>query len=969
MSESGAVKDEEKSVADLKEQVFREIWPRFRESDSPQFTEDQVRSAVDLLFDFLEHRLGDDELDAVGTDIIKGLNRWFNGAELVKLVDRYEPFCKLLLKSVDPAKYAQLQAETGNRLSAAKVLKALSLLNNKALSAFESCPWDQFPPVAVVGKPDFLEHVARTYVFRNVDDHQARILNRRQKAEIAESFCVFLAWCVIRWNSQIRCAITTAAFTDHLKEYYQRFENIGKRFVELTAEARSADEYRILDPLANSARDASAGEAISVSSLPNVSRVTVIEAEPGAGKTSTLLFLAWQHASALLAGDSQHDHVPIYVDLKLLSHLKHSIESHVTDLLKPSIGRVKHTPWNSILLLVDGLNEISTDYRNGFKSELRELLARFKTLRLVLAGRPNSFRGEFEGRIVVLRRLSDEQVSKLFTRALGDQAKVEELTKAVRNSPFLSSWVRTPLHAAMIVSLAKHGGIDSLADFSTTVRCFVRGFLNRESIQAPDQTLLITKERLLSQLAFGTKESGELAFSKLTARSALETDKLLQETIDNHLLKFADSETLQFAHEVYHDYFAASELEARERLMAGLGVSFALANFAKPQWSECIRLFAGYSRAFRTLIERGAEQNPFLAWRLLKDGQDETPELIERVSDEAYCTLTAELKSKAQAEMAGACFFILADLERVELLEQALVEQAQIFEPKRLREGTFSEQEAAHEKQRQVAGPLSKALLLLTRLGLLEQEMGQGGRFFRAAESAIRGLERIKAARVLCAMLSSWTGSVFKASEIIPGSVLDALIRLGVDEILDREDVGMNITLAIWLKRASEAGFPQAWPAYGRVLRLARRAYVADAGLEFDGPSALHWLRMASDAGDSKGTLELSLLFLEEPELASAEGQGELMLRRLAQTCVEAQFELGTRLLRGIDIPKDEVSGFEFLLCAAECGHSQSRKFVHPALCGRLVAGPPPYIHLPSWVKPHEKRLRVLFPDFQAEFQ
>ncbi len=966
MTESGAVKDEERSVADLKEQVFREIWPRFRESDSPQFTEDQVRSGVDLLFEFLEHRLGDDELDAVGKDITKGLSRWFNDAELVKLVDRYEPFCKFLLKSIDQAKYAQLQADTGNRLSAAKVLKALSLLNNKALSAFESCPWDQFPPVAVVGKPEFLEHVARTYVFRNVDDHQARILNRRQKAEIAESFCVFLVWSIIRWKVQIRCAITTTTFTDHLKEYHQRFENIGKRFVELTAETRSADEYRILDPLADSARDASPSESISVSNLPNVSRVTVIEAEPGAGKTSTLQFLAWQHASALLAGNSQHDHVPVYVDLKLLSHLKHSIESHVTDLLKPCIGPVKPTPWNSVLLLVDGLNEISPDYRNGFKSELRELLARFKTLGLVIAGRPNSFRGEFEGRIVVLRRLSDEQVSKLFARALGDQARVEELTKAVQKSPFLSSWVRTPLHAAMIVSIARQGGIDALADFSTTVRCFVRGFLNRESIQASDQTLLITKERLLSRLAFRTRDSGELAFSKLTARLALETDKLLQETIDNHLLKFADSETLQFAHEVYHDYFAATELEAREHLKAGLGVSFALANFAKPQWNECIRLFAGYSGAFRTLIEQGAEKNPFLAWALLKDGKYGDSDLIERVSGEAYCTLSAELKSTAQAEMAGACFFILADLECADLLEQALVEQAQTFEPKRLREGTPAEQDAAHEKQRQVAGPLANALLLLTRLGVLEQEVRQEGRFFRAATSAIRGLERIKAARVLCLMLSSWTGSTFSPSAVIPGVVLDALIRLGVDEILDREDEGMNMTLAMWLKRASEAGFSKAWTAYGRVLRLARRVYVAEAGLEFDGPSALHWLRLASEGGDSAGTLELSLLLLEEPELASAEGQGEQMLRHLAETSVEARFELGTRLFRGDGIDKNEVEGFGFLLSAAESGYTAAQNSVNPLLCGEYV---PSHVLLPPWAKPYKERLKVLFPNVRCELR
>jgi hypothetical protein len=514
----------------------------------------------------------------------------------------------------------------------------------------------------------------------------------------------------------------------------------------------------------------------------------------------------------------------------------------------------------------------------------------------------------------------------------------------------------------MIVALAKQDGIDALADFPTTVRRFVRGFLNREIIQASDQTLLITKERLLARLAFRTKEAGELAFSKRTARSALETDKLLQETIDNHLLQFADSETLEFAHEAYHDYFAATELESSERSQAGFGVALALANFAKPQWSEIIRLFAGYSNVFKVLVERGAELNPFLAWRLLKDGQDETPELVERVSDEAYCTLSAELKSTAQATMAGACFFILADLERADLLEQALIEQSQIFEPKRLREGTSAQQEAALEKQSQVAVPLAKSLILLTRFGLLEQETGQEGRFCRAANGAIRGLERIKAARVLCAMLAAWTGSTFNESTIIPGAVLDALLRLGVDEILDREDEGMNKTLVIWLKRASEAGFSRAWPAYGRVLRLARRVYVAEAGLEFDGSSALHWLRKASEAGDSKGKLEIALLLLEEPELANSESEGERLLRELAQTDIEARYELGVRLMEGQELELNESAGFEHLLSAAESGHPGALSKVNPVACAEWGTGPEYGFILPPWAKPFADRLKVLFP-------
>ena len=108
--------------------------------------------------------------------------------------------------------------------------------------------------MGVVGQSDFLEHVARTYVFRNVDDHQARILNQRQKAQIAESVCVFLVWSVIKFSNEIGGALRTARFAGYLATVRDRFKDIDSRFVELTTEARSSEEYRFLCGAGSSSR-------------------------------------------------------------------------------------------------------------------------------------------------------------------------------------------------------------------------------------------------------------------------------------------------------------------------------------------------------------------------------------------------------------------------------------------------------------------------------------------------------------------------------------------------------------------------------------------------------------------------------------------------------------------------------------------------------------------------------------------
>jgi len=974
MGEFTTVQNHEQEIAGLKAFVLRETLPVFLASSLPKLPETEVKNAVCLLFDLLGYRVGDANLDGIGPQVLECLRSRCRNREHVKIADRFEPLAKFVLRLAFPARYESLVATLRNRFTLAEVLKELKLAEDTELRAWSLCPWQQFPPSNLLGKPDFKEQVGWTVRFRNTEDHLAPELDDVRESKLFQSVCVCMVWLAAKFDRDIRAALSRARFADYLRCVQARFADIGSRFVELTTEARLSEEYRFLDPLASLPTAASDGEKTDASRLADVNRVTVIEAEPGAGKTTTLQFVAWQRSVGLLSGKPDYNQIPVYLELKLLSHSRQTIEAAVHQALKPATGADMPMPWDSLLLLIDGANEVAPQEQTNFKAEIRDMLSRFTKLHVVLTGRPNSFKGEFEARIVVLQRLSDKQLANVFRSALSDDHKAEVLLASVRQNAFLSSWARTPLHAAMVAALAKQGGVSALADHSATVRRFVRSFLNREGIQAPGQTPLLTKERLLAMVAFATKSSGHQAFSRVTALSALGTartklvatsldvPKFIQEALDNHLLQEADGQALEFAHELYHDYFAAAELEAREQLKAGLGVEFALAHFAEGRWNECVRLFAGLSDSNRTLVELGAEKNPLLAWQLLKDISDNVPQLVERVSDEAYCALSKELQSAAQAMMAAGCIFVLADLGRADLLERAVTEQRQTFEPKGWGKLTKAQKTVAQEKQKQVAVPLSKGLLLLVRLGLEEQKSGQEGRFCEAGRAAIHGLEQIKAARVLCAMLSAWTGSNFVESALIPGAVLDALINIGVDKVLYLESKSMNQALATWLKRASEASFKNAWPAYGRVLRLALRAYVADTGIEFDGQSALKWLRRSHEAGDSKGSLELALLLIEEPEIGNVPGQGERMLKQLAQTYPEARYELGMRLLQGKDLAKNEVEGFEHLLVAGEIGHEDAKRELEPIILGDFVVGPPPHIVLPSWAKPHISRLKVLFP-------
>ena len=175
---------------------------------------------------------------------------------------------------------------------------------------------------------------------------------------------------------------------------------------------------------------------IDASKLAEGHRVTVVEAEPGAGKTTTLQFIAWQQADGQLGDKPGHYQVPVYVELKLLLHRSQTIEAAVQQALHPAIGEAGPIPWDSLLLLVDGVNGVTTHLQTSFKAEVRDLLSRFSKLRVIIAGRPNPFRGEFEARIVVLQRLTDKQLANLFRRVLGDAAWRERCSPLFDKAPF-----------------------------------------------------------------------------------------------------------------------------------------------------------------------------------------------------------------------------------------------------------------------------------------------------------------------------------------------------------------------------------------------------------------------------------------------------------------------------------------------------------------------------------------------------
>lgn len=962
----------------LRDAVEREVLPVFRASSSPKLPDAEVRDAVRLLFELLDLRLGDRGLDGVGRLIRDCLVKYFVDREYATIAAHFEHFGKFLLKLIRPTRYDDLTRELLSRFVLSKVLKEFDLASKGEMEDWTRCPWQKFPPADLLGMPDFKEQVGWTYKFRNTEGHLPLEQDRVREPTVFRSVCVSFVWLVAKFKREIQTALIRARFSGYLERVRrdERRRALTDSGVELTVRPRSAEEYRVANPLLPVMNAPVAEEEIGVFKLPETNRVTVIEGEAGAGKTTALELIACRQADRLLDGEDHMARLPVLVRLKAC---KSSLAAHLEEDLGLGRRGPPDVPWDSLLLLVDGLNEVSQEVQSQFQMEIQDLLQRHAGLRLVVAGRLNSVRGEYPAAIVQLQPLRDERLGELIRKVVPSGDRSRAIMAAILRTPGLLALARTPFYAATLANLAKTEDLATLTmtNRAAVVRACIGRFLRREETQASagvNRTYLEKKQLLLAGLAFDTKSAGESTFPHSRARQILERCKeqlapgldvldFIEELVVNHLLEWLPDGRLAFAHDIYQDYFAAFKLKDEE-LSDRAGVKHALDRFSDPAWEGCIRLFAELSDRSRILIEEGAERNPALTWCLLADAGTEDARLRGIVADAAYCALTSDLADPKKAVAAKACLPVLAALERIDLLTAGIRKQRQFLEPEGLQRLSEAQKKEAERGIQTAMLPLGHGLITLLQLGVIEQQAGKPGKFFEAGRQAISTLKDLRSAMVLGTILGAWSGNSFDRSSLVPGLLLDSLIDLGVDAVLYYESVSMNRVLAAWLDRASESGYARAWPAYGRVLRLASRDYVSDNGIAYEPLKALHWLRRAHEAGDQNGSRELALLLLENPELSQTPGTGEQLLRRLAETDLESRCELGLRLLKGEDLPQAEPEGLGHLLSAAEAGHSRARDEVMMWLVELCAQQSTVSYVLPAWARSLAGRLKALIPDF-----
>ena len=563
---------------DLQKRLADEARAAFQSSTDPRYAV-SVENCAATLFEVLHHRIGDSDLDAVGPQIISALDAYFAQGELGNLLSYAEAFSKFVLHLADPERLNILSARVDEhgkpkKLTFAPVLKALHLdYKNKNLDP--DCP-EHFQHM-----PRFAEHVARTIWARNKFAHVAPELSGRQKAQIFESVCVFLVFSIAEHFARIRASLLVAQNQRYLRNLEREFSHLEREYIPclITAESKAPATNENPDiPDSRISRDPPSSNIAEL--VEHIQRLLLV-GEPGAGKTTALQYIAAFHARQALTAPADTASLPFYVRLtRYAPGQGRTLASIISETLSPT------TIFSSALLLLDGLNELSTQLRGQLVEELASLARAHPALRFVLASRSSEESDSLNLPAFRLQPMTDEQVTDAIRKYDLDVDQSAALQASLRGHPKLWKWACNPLHLKMLVNLQVKSATNLPQNEGQLLQSFTRQLFGRERNQRT-QTDDIAKERLLAGLAFETRSEGQTSFDldealrilvsvKAEIGSSVDVPAFINEVIDNHILLRSRDDELRFSHELYHDYFAAREIKQREQ--------------TEPMWSRLFKL-------------------------------------------------------------------------------------------------------------------------------------------------------------------------------------------------------------------------------------------------------------------------------------------------------------------------------------------------------------------------------------------
>jgi HEAT repeat protein len=356
-------------------------------------------------------------------------------------------------------------------------------------------------------------------------------------------------------------------------------------------------------------------------------RKIVLLGEPGLGKTTSLLRLAWGGARQGLgtgkpsAGtDAAAPEIPVLAELKYYGGepgLEPLLARSINDALQargerlgPDLARSADVlaswltrPDQRFLLLFDGLNEVRPAHHTQVRGALRSLVS--SPHRMVVSCRDTDYDQSLEPDLapVTLSPLGRNDIYHYLTGRLGDRGKQFFYQQGILAEGKVEGFVSNPLMLWLIAKVAESSpGEDLPRNRGRLIRRFVElmpRIRRREGFrpEVPENIVNVLLERLAFEMLESSRVTAELR--ELAAWALPMTGERLEKALgqakDWRVLKedgwFGP---VEFLHQLVLEYFAATFLEAQ--LRAGRTFAEVLgARLFDEAWGEVLVMLAGIS--------------------------------------------------------------------------------------------------------------------------------------------------------------------------------------------------------------------------------------------------------------------------------------------------------------------------------------------------------------------------------------